>query len=321
MELADTKSRGIYILANDRVIDDTLALLESLKRHSPNYPIRLIPYDDNYKTLMQTVRSRYAIELFVDQDKFEQFERYSWAILNKRAPMLRKYACWFGPFDAFIYIDTDIVVFQDQKDVFELLETYDIVYCGSGRKLGIKNVFTEKVFERNLFSKQDIDDLFNAGFFASKKGVLTYNQLIALFEEAIKVSDIFYPKLQDQPLFNYVVLKSISKRANLRELTPTTISDAWAGVKGLAVKNDKIFKRDGTPLRHIHWAGQKPIANRSYVSVWLKYRYPGKANSLRRTIIGAKFMIHKKLFWIKTIINRVSERIRLAGKPLLKVRD
>jgi len=211
MELAFSESKGIYILANDRVIDDTLALLESLRQHSPNYPVRLIPYDDNYQTLIRTVRNWYDIELFDDSDIFGQLERYALSIYGKPAPMLRKFACWFGPFDSFIYIDTDIVVFQNQKDVFELLKAYDIVYCGSGRTLGIENVFTEKVFERNLFSEKDINDIFNAGFFASKKEVLSYNQLMALFDEAVTVSDIFHPNHQDQPLLNYVTLKAISQ--------------------------------------------------------------------------------------------------------------
>jgi hypothetical protein len=166
----------------------------------------LILYDEKYQRL---VLRQFGIGI-EDQCLFDELEQCAQAIYGRVAHTVRKFACWFGPFDEFIYFDADIVVFQDQKDIFDLLSEYDIVYCGSGRSLGIKHVFTERALERNLFLKQEIDDLFNTGFFASKKGVLDMI-IISILTEAAAVSDIF-DRPDDQPLINYVTLKAIAKR-------------------------------------------------------------------------------------------------------------
>jgi len=286
--------RGIYILANDNVIDDTLAFLNSLRQHSPDYPVLVIPYDRKFGKLARVLSNDSNIDFFQDQSLFDEIEKHTTSIHGRVLPLCRKFACWFGPFDEFIYFDTDILVLKDQRDVFDLLKVFDIVYCGSGQDLGIKHVFTERVFERNLFSPDEMRDTFNAGFFASKKGVLTHEQLFNLVDEAATVSDIFVSNLQDQPLMNYITLRAIRRRGNLRELAPTITADIWAGVKGLKIKDDKIYTKNGLPVRHIHWAGcNKPRANRPYVNLWLKYRYPGRFRVLVRGMIGSCFFLWK----------------------------
>lgn len=284
--------QGIYILANDhpKVLEDAIALLNSLKRHSPSYPVLMIPYNERYEKALETLHTRFGVELYDNTPVLRELERHTLAIRGKIAPMVRKFSCWFGPFDEFIYIDTDIVVLQDQRDVFELLRDYDIVYCGSGRDLGIKHVFTERVLERRLFSKEEIDDLFNAGFFASKKGILSYPRLMSLLEEAATVSDIFDPRLQDQPLLNYVTLKAIAKRGNIRQLAPAVTADSWAGNPHLSTEGERVYGKGGTPVRHIHWAGYKSIPHRPHVNVWLRYRYPKLPQRL----------LARAYFWIRT---------------------
>lgn len=282
--------RGIYILGNDNVIDDTLALLNSLQLNAAEYPIFLIPYNNDYKKLVGLTQKKFDLQIFHHKQIFDDLESHALAIYGKPAPAFRKFACWFGPCDEFIFFDTDIVVFQHQEDVFELLTTHDIVFCGSGRSIGIKGVFSEKVIEKNIFTEEDLNIIFNTGFFASKKGVLNYDQLMSLFDEAALVPDIFLPHFQDQPMLNYVTLKAIKKRANLRDLTPEVASDVWAGLPNLEVKNSRIYFDTGAPARHIHWAGQKPIARRSYIDLWLNYRYPNKAETILKLLTKTKFL-------------------------------
>ncbi len=38
--------RGIYITANDRVMDHAIACLNSIRLHDPSIPVMLIPYSD-----------------------------------------------------------------------------------------------------------------------------------------------------------------------------------------------------------------------------------------------------------------------------------
>jgi len=298
--MTDSKRQGIYILANDDFIEDAIALLNSLRQHAPDYPVRLIPYDDRHQRVAQLLRDKFGVEKFEDQYLFDVFEKHARAILGRSAPMCRTLAMWFGPFDEFIYLDVDIVVFQNQRDVFDMLTEYDFVCCADGRTLGIKHVFTERVLERNLFTEQEINYLFNTGMYASKKGVLGYAQLISLLEETATIPDIFLPYYQDQTILNYLVLRAIPKRADLRDFTPAIPDDAWAGLSNLKVRKDKAYKVYNTelPARHLHWAGFKQIASRPHVGLWLMYRYPGKVGAIKRPLV--------RLWWL---ISRITRRV------------
>ena len=127
LDMTGTNKQGIYVLGNDRVIDDALALMHSLQRYAPGYPVFLIPYDDHHHRLARLLRDRFGVEKHEDPLLFDLLDKHARAI-SASEPAYRKFACWFGPLEEFIYLDTDIVVFQDQKDVFDLLAEYDVVY-------------------------------------------------------------------------------------------------------------------------------------------------------------------------------------------------
>lgn len=215
--------KGIYTLANDKgsVIDDTLAFLNSLFTYEQNYPVMLIPYNDDYHKIASIVGKQYDVKIYENKDLLNAFDNASNDIFGKTSHLFRKFACWFGPFDEFIYYDTDIVVLHEQKEIFDLLQNYDFVRDGSIRQLGIRTVFTERIYERNLFPREEIKELFNAGFFASKKRVVSYDQLMRIFKEAVDIADIFDMQ-NDQPLLNYMMLRDIPNRANLRVLDPAS---------------------------------------------------------------------------------------------------
>jgi hypothetical protein len=295
--MADSKRQGIYILGNDRIIDDAIAFMNSVQQHAPNYPVALIPYDTHYHNLARILRDRYGVEVFEDRALFDEIDRHTQALLGWKPPMCRKFACWSGPFDEFIYFDTDILVFQDQADLFDLLTEYDIVTCAEGRYTGIQDVFTEQVLMRNLFTQQEISELFNAGFFASKKQALDRVRMVSLLEQAVAVKDIFIPHHQDQTILNYLVLVGMPKRANLREYAPAIPDDAYAGLEILQVKGNQIYKY-GHPVRFIHWCGYKEIPRRPHVSLWLKYRYSGRLGALQRLLV-------RLWWWIDRLANRL----------------
>ena len=290
-----SKTRGIYVLGNDRVVDDALAFLNSMQQHAPGYPIRLIPYDEEYHKLLEIVAQKFGVEVIEDSELFDALEQHSRAIRGSSAPMYRKHIVWSGPFDEFIYFDLDIVVLHPLDHIFELLTEYDIAYAGDARFIGVEEVFTEKVFEHDLFTQAELADVFNAGFFASKKGMITREQLLFHLEEAAKVRDIFVPYLQDQPFTNFLVLRTITRRCNIRKI-PSLAQDAWAGLPTLEIREDKVYKKNGMPVGHIHWAGFNQLHGRPYVRLWLKYRYPGRIGAIQRPIV--------RLWWLACKISR-----------------
>ena len=59
-------SRGIYITANDRVLDQAIALIESIRVYDETTPIVLIPYDENYQTIAEILNQRYGVTVYPD---------------------------------------------------------------------------------------------------------------------------------------------------------------------------------------------------------------------------------------------------------------
>ncbi|MDP8966517.1 MAG: alpha-1,3-mannosyltransferase family protein, partial [Cyanobacteriota bacterium] len=109
-------TRGIYIIANDRVIEQAIALLNSIRVHDTDTPIVMIPYDDHYQAIAKLLTENYGVKLYEDLQFIERLSNQLHEIFgNKffaRPNQFRKQACWFGAFDEFLYIDTDIVVFE-----------------------------------------------------------------------------------------------------------------------------------------------------------------------------------------------------------------
>ena len=58
--------RGIYIIANDKVIDQAIALLNSIRLHDADTPIMMIPYDDNYQAIAELLTTYYGVQIYPD---------------------------------------------------------------------------------------------------------------------------------------------------------------------------------------------------------------------------------------------------------------
>lgn len=106
--------RGVYIVANQKVGDNAIALLSSLRRYDAEVPVYMIPFNDDYQTLLTKLETLYQVQLFPDLDFLETFTqkisdifpRDFLALPNK----MRKLAAWFGPLDDFT-ISTPIFFF------------------------------------------------------------------------------------------------------------------------------------------------------------------------------------------------------------------
>ena len=78
-----SQNRGIYITANDKVIEQAIALLKSIRLHDPDTPICLIPYDDNHKTIAKILKDSYQVELYQDLDFIERLSNQLYEIFGK----------------------------------------------------------------------------------------------------------------------------------------------------------------------------------------------------------------------------------------------
>ena len=119
---------GIYILANDVVFDQFVALLNSLEVNgAKNIPVCIIPYDNRMKKVRVEIATRPHVTLFENTDSiifWEDFATQVWKTHAKAQKvwqakgwkpvhcleMHRKLCCFDGPFDKFIYFDADTLL-------------------------------------------------------------------------------------------------------------------------------------------------------------------------------------------------------------------
>lgn len=271
--------QGIYIVANDKVKENAIALLNSIRLYDQETPIYLIPFDDKYQEVFKILEAKHGVKLFPDLDfvnKFTAkiatiFDRDFLALPNK----MRKLVQWFGPLDEFLYIDTDIVVFEKIINNLQYLQEYDFLNCDyhfKGRKLN--DIFSPVVLEKNIFSSQQLEDVFNSGFWASKKGLFTEDELYQVLAECALHREYFdfSQKTTDQPILNYLILKTTQKRLNLVKLTDNEPGN-WAGSPHFEEK-DHILYDQGKHLKYVHWAGV--AVEGAYADLWEYYRYLGE---------------------------------------------
>ncbi len=272
-------NRGIYIIANDKVIDHAIALLNSIRLHDQNTPIILIPYDENYHRIADILNTYYGVKTYEDLDFIDRLSQNLHETFGgkffARPNQFRKQACWFGPFDEFLYIDTDIVVFEKIIDNLNYLNTYDFICCDYQHSGGIKNVFSPKVLEDKVFTNTEVQDIFNGGFWGSKKNLISEQDLYDIFTECASHPEYFdfSEKTSDQPIINYMLLKRIPRRFNIVRREGKAPGN-WAGTPYFQSQGNLLFDpKINQPLQYLHWAGIRIQPGCPYWEIWEHYRH------------------------------------------------
>jgi hypothetical protein len=69
---------GIYELANDRVLDQAIALINSIGEvMGPEFRIYIFPYDDQCDRLAAAIHDRPNVQIFQDQSVLDYWEQES----------------------------------------------------------------------------------------------------------------------------------------------------------------------------------------------------------------------------------------------------
>jgi hypothetical protein len=271
-------NRGIYIIANDKVTDHAIALLNSIRLYDQETPIVMIPYDDNYHNIANTLNKHYQVGIYEDLEFIDRLSQKLYETFGgkffARPNQFRKQACWFGPFDEFLYIDTDIVVFEKIVDNLKYLNHVDFICCDYQHLGGIQNVFTSKVLAEKVFTENELKDIFNGGFWGAKKNLISEQDLYETFTECAAHPEYFdfSQKTSDQPIINYMLLKRIPRRFNIVRCEEKAPGN-WAGTPNFQIKEHVLFDPTvNQPLQYLHWAGIRIQPGCPYWEIWEYYR-------------------------------------------------
>ena len=333
--------RGFYILANDIVIDQMIALINSLEENvGQDLPICIVPYDDNTQQSRQATLPYPQVTWFDNQallDKWETFATRIWrahpGALQEwarrgvtgvnRMGMHRRFCCFDGPFEKFIYLDADILAMNSFDSLFNRLDehdfvTYDFQYKDLTHVFDVSSSQLTKVFERDRLDTE----IFCAGLFASKKGLFTdemLDELLAHLEGG--EAEILYYHGPDQAILNYMVLKSGVDAINLARALPKSERTGCCVTSPHFEVKDNILLDNGNQLTYLHYIGISSRFFRQlcsgknilfpYRDLFMHYRYlreaeqpvlTGEPIPYKQPIANARQKIKRKLAAIAAAI-------------------
>ncbi len=295
---------GICTLANDRIYDQLIALLNSIEVNGGKaLPVCVYPYDDNTERIKAEIAQRPNVELFDDReviDLWDNFAKSAWephptakerwlkagSKGYHRFGTHRRYCAFDGPFDRFIYMDGDTLLMSPLDRVFAQLDNYDCVVYDFQHKdiTHVYEVTSPKLLE--IFPQERLNqEIFCSGFYGSKKGLFDGERRNWLIEQLrAGEAEIVYPMAVDQPLLNYMMMRSNFSIYNLALQLPKEERTGCCVTSPhfQALDNNILYDR-GNRLTYLHYIGlSSSLFTRlcsgenldfPYRDIFLHYRY------------------------------------------------
>lgn len=278
-------TRGAYFLANDRILDMTIAFLNSFRLHNPSLPLCLVPFDDDHREVA-ALAARYRFSIFSDRATLERCDRIGEPFHGRVLGHYRKLAMWSGPFDEFVYIDCDTVVLRPVDFVFELLDKHAFVTSHSNMRTIRQFVWRDSIFEQGKLDNLQIAFSANTGFIVSRRGVLDLADVEAGLGEALELAPHMALECCEQPLLNYQMVTSGRSYTSLFVIAVKTRDrtvplEEFAGHEQIGtVEDGRVIGPPGRPpTLLVHWAGQWDWAGDGnaepvpHYDLWSYYRH------------------------------------------------
>jgi hypothetical protein len=246
------KNSGIYCLANDNVAEWFEAFIRSLRLANPDVPVTLIPFNTKLDRL-KSLQPRFHFDI-LHEAQCARFDVLAGRVMgsDRLAGAYRKFACFFGPYDEFLFLDSDIIVLSDLTRLLDAFAASDrdFVYFDTDLAMAYAPVLAGRMIKE--YGARG----FNTGAFLSRKGVVIEAQLENLAGQAAAERDGLLPGVLEQSFFNYVFDVSRRRQAGIETLLPNLADKIWARQPFFYdPKNRTALTNTGKVLPFIHWAG------------------------------------------------------------------
>ena len=285
---------GICTLGNDVVFDQLVALLNSIDANiGSQTPVCIYPFDQQLERISAEIANRPNVFIYDDQESIQRWDEFMLAAaperLNRGKYRLygahRRFCAFDGPFDKFIYMDGDTVAMSSLATVFAKLEQYDwVVYDFQFKDVSkIYNTGSAKLLE--VFPQERIDkEIFCSGFYASKKGIFDDPKKAWLISQLqAGESEILYGGAGEQPLLNYMVMRSGISSYNFANELPEAERTGCSATSKHFEEREHILYDKGNRLTYLHYIGVQPKVMQAlcagenfdfpYRDLFLHYRY------------------------------------------------
>ena len=269
-------TNGIYTLANDVVLDQLIALLNSIEVNGGNIPVSVIAYDDRIEGVKAEIENRGNpnITFFNDRDvmaKWDCFSRSAWdthptAVQDwsrsgsrsyHRFGTHRRYCAFNGEFKNFIYMDADTLLMSPVDVIFDKIEdydcvTYDFQYKDPSHVYNMNALDFETIFTSESISNK----IFCSGFYGSKKDLFTTEKMEKIIAAlSLGEARILYPMAPDQTLLNYMMMRSDCSIYNLALNLPVEDITGCCVTSPHFEDRDHILYDKNKRLTYIHYIG------------------------------------------------------------------
>lgn len=302
------KPQGIYILANDVVYDQLIALLNSIEANvSTELPICIIPYDDRLEKVKRLLDSKINVTLFENRESIQRWEDFAhevWAAHPRanqsknsrpnwyKGHLQRKFVVFDGIFDEFVFYEADNLAMKPIDDVWEKLKDYDFVFDDWEHKkpTPVAALNIPLIEASTPYREADIrPKIHDASFFGSKKGLFSLEELSQMKINLIKQREVEWINengwWDDVFLFNYMTLfaqrplYNFTLSSNHQERTGNCAdADPFVNIDNV------LYNQEGLkPIHRIHYMNypsadfarlcQGEAANIRYRDEFLYYRF------------------------------------------------
>ncbi|MDC0834089.1 Methionine synthase II (cobalamin-independent) [Geitlerinema sp. FC II] len=308
---------GICTLANDRVYDQLVALLNSIEAvQGSQMPVCVFPYDENVDRVAAEIARRPNVQLYDDTESIRRWETFAEEIWKthptafqrwnlqpgerfNRVGMHRRFCGFDGPFDRFIYMDGDTLLMDSVDFIFEKLETYDCVVYDFQYKdpSHVYDVTSEKLYD--IFPKERIEsEIFCAGFYGTKKGLFDEEARKELLEYLKSdEADILYVNGPDQSIVNYMMMRSHKSVYNFAHHRSDDEKTGCCVTSPHFENRNNVLYDKGRRLTYLHYIGI-PLNAFSRVCTGENVEFP-----------------YRDLFLHYRYLHEPEKRPKLTGKP------
>jgi len=245
--------RGIYLIANRQSAAECGNLIYSIRACGCQLPIRIIPFGGRpleADPAWNDVSILSIEDLPVEGVAFVEE-------LHRRIPQsplgfLRRFLCWFGEFDEFLYSDNDIVALMNWEELFAYLPEYEVVHAD--REFitdGRFNMRQPRRFEE-LMGEGALRLAMTAGHFLCRPRAQHVSDLMMGLEWMEAHQDV--PIWHDQALLHITLVLAKWRTLNLCQ-PPHSWASSWAGDYKNVLEIVRTIQTERRPLSHLHYSG------------------------------------------------------------------
>ena len=245
------KRHGVYCLANDPALEWFEAFVRSFRHHNPDLSLTVIPYNSAMNRL-KALQAQFRFDV-MPEAKAAQFDAIAHRVAGQNLPggTFRKLCTFFGEYETFLFLDSDIVVARPLAPFFAAFENAacDFIYFDTDMAM----VYTPDFAPKMMAEFGSVG--FNSGAFISRKGCFTEPEIMQAVALGEQIRDHF-SIWGEQPFLNYLVDITRRRKRAASELMPGTTDKPWARANFKHGAAEDVYRdAGGRIMPFIHWPG------------------------------------------------------------------